>query len=175
MYLFCNSRIYVITIYSDHVCVYYASTLWCWYLVWILVRTDHQCLGVGYQSHPPRRLRHHRLEPGSRAPSSYQPTAALSCHNQFKSMKRLFTWTWHGSPSTAVHPSLHLDPPYFDIKRAPVASPRHLARTSKTFNSPSLRIVSFSPFTMNQRRHRQSPPPPHHFPITLQVSVYSIN
>jgi hypothetical protein len=27
--------------------LYYASTLWCWHLVWILIRTDHPCLGVG--------------------------------------------------------------------------------------------------------------------------------
>jgi hypothetical protein len=47
MYLFCNSRVHVITLYSDHVCVYYASMLWCWHLIWILVRTDHPCLGVG--------------------------------------------------------------------------------------------------------------------------------
>jgi hypothetical protein len=47
MYLFCNSRIHVITLYLGHVCVYYASMLWCWHLVWILVRTDHSCLGVG--------------------------------------------------------------------------------------------------------------------------------
>jgi hypothetical protein len=47
MYLFCNSRTHVITLYSGHVCVYYASTLQCWHLVWILVRTDHPCLGVG--------------------------------------------------------------------------------------------------------------------------------
>jgi hypothetical protein len=33
--------------YSGHVCVYYASMLRCWHLVWILVRTDHPCLGVG--------------------------------------------------------------------------------------------------------------------------------
>jgi hypothetical protein len=47
MYLFCKSRIHVITLYSGHVCVYYASMLWCWYLVWILGRTDHPYLGVG--------------------------------------------------------------------------------------------------------------------------------
>jgi hypothetical protein len=47
MYLFCNSRIHVITLYSGHVCVYYASMLRCWNLVWILVRTDHPCFGVG--------------------------------------------------------------------------------------------------------------------------------
>jgi hypothetical protein len=47
MCLFCNSRIYVITLYSGHVCVYYASMLRCWHLVWILVRTDHPCLEVG--------------------------------------------------------------------------------------------------------------------------------
>jgi hypothetical protein len=55
MYLFCNSRIHVITLYSGHVCVYYASMLRCWHLVWILVGTGHPCLGVGchswYQSH----------------------------------------------------------------------------------------------------------------------------
>jgi hypothetical protein len=27
--------------------LYYASMLRCWHLVWILVRTDHLCLGVG--------------------------------------------------------------------------------------------------------------------------------
>jgi hypothetical protein len=43
----CNSRIHVITLYSGHVCVYYASMLRCWHLVQILVRTDHPCLGVG--------------------------------------------------------------------------------------------------------------------------------
>jgi hypothetical protein len=55
MYLFCKSRIHVITLYSDHVCMYYASMLQCWHLIWILVRTDHPCLGVAchswYQSH----------------------------------------------------------------------------------------------------------------------------
>jgi hypothetical protein len=50
MYLFCNSRIHVITLYSGHVCVYYASMLRCWHLVWILVRTDHPCVGVGCHS-----------------------------------------------------------------------------------------------------------------------------
>jgi hypothetical protein len=47
MYLFCNSRIHVITLYSGHVCVYYTSMLRCWHLVWILVRTNHPCLEVG--------------------------------------------------------------------------------------------------------------------------------
>jgi hypothetical protein len=47
MYLFCNSRIHVITLYSSHVCVYYAPMLRCWHLVWILVGIDHPCLGVG--------------------------------------------------------------------------------------------------------------------------------
>jgi hypothetical protein len=47
MYLFCNSRIHVITLYSGHVYVYYTSKLWCWHLIWILVRTDHPLLGVG--------------------------------------------------------------------------------------------------------------------------------
>jgi hypothetical protein len=47
MYLVCNSRIHVITLYSGYVCVYYASLLRCWQLVWILVRTDHPFLGVG--------------------------------------------------------------------------------------------------------------------------------
>jgi hypothetical protein len=42
----CNSRIYVITLYSGHVCVYYASMLRYWHLIWILVRTDHPYLGV---------------------------------------------------------------------------------------------------------------------------------
>jgi hypothetical protein len=51
MYLFCNSRIHVITLYSGHVCVYYTSMLRCWHLVWILVKTDHPCLGVGYHIH----------------------------------------------------------------------------------------------------------------------------
>jgi hypothetical protein len=47
MYLFCNSKIRVITLYSGHVCVYYVSMLRCWHLIWILVRTDHPCIGVG--------------------------------------------------------------------------------------------------------------------------------
>jgi magnesium-transporting ATPase (P-type) len=47
MYLFYNSIIYVITLYSGHVCVYYASMFRCWHLVWILVRTDHPYIGVG--------------------------------------------------------------------------------------------------------------------------------
>jgi hypothetical protein len=50
MYLFCNSRIHVITLYSGHVCVCYASMLRCWHLIWILVRTDHLCLGVGHHT-----------------------------------------------------------------------------------------------------------------------------
>jgi hypothetical protein len=50
MYLFCNSRIYVITLYSGHVCVYYVSMLHCWHLIWILVRTDHPYLGVRYHT-----------------------------------------------------------------------------------------------------------------------------
>jgi hypothetical protein len=55
MYLFCNSRIHVITLYSGHVCVYYASMLWCWHLVWILVRTDYPCLGVGCHNYHPQK------------------------------------------------------------------------------------------------------------------------
>jgi magnesium-transporting ATPase (P-type) len=47
MYLFYSSRIHVITLYSSHRCVYYASMLRCWHIVWILVMTDHPCLGVG--------------------------------------------------------------------------------------------------------------------------------
>jgi hypothetical protein len=27
--------------------LYYASMLLCWHLVWILIRTNHPCLGVG--------------------------------------------------------------------------------------------------------------------------------
>jgi hypothetical protein len=50
MYLFCNSITHVITFYSGHVCVYYASTLRCWHLIWILVSTDHPCLGVEYHN-----------------------------------------------------------------------------------------------------------------------------
>jgi hypothetical protein len=53
MYLFCNSRIHVITLYSDHVCVYYASMLRCCHLVQFLVRTNHPCLGVGCHIAPP--------------------------------------------------------------------------------------------------------------------------
>jgi hypothetical protein len=47
MYLFYNSRIHIITLYLGHVYVYYASVLRCWHIVWILLRTDHPCLGVG--------------------------------------------------------------------------------------------------------------------------------
>jgi hypothetical protein len=51
LYLLCNSRIHVITLYSGHECVYYASMLRCWHLVWILVRTKHPSLGVGCHTH----------------------------------------------------------------------------------------------------------------------------
>jgi hypothetical protein len=47
MYLFCNSRIHVITLYLGHVCVYYTLMLQCCHLVWILVRTHHPCLEGG--------------------------------------------------------------------------------------------------------------------------------
>jgi hypothetical protein len=50
MYLFYNLRIHVITLYSGHVCVYYVSMFRCWHLIWILVRTDHPCFGVGCHS-----------------------------------------------------------------------------------------------------------------------------
>jgi hypothetical protein len=53
MYLFCNSRIHIITLYSDHVCVYYASMLRCCHLIRFLVRTNHPCLGVGCHIAPP--------------------------------------------------------------------------------------------------------------------------
>jgi hypothetical protein len=62
MYFFCNSRIHVITLYSGQVCVYYASMLRCWHLVWILVRIDHPCLGVGCHIRPA--MRHHHLWSG---------------------------------------------------------------------------------------------------------------
>jgi hypothetical protein len=41
--------------------LYYMSMLWCWHLIWILVRTDHPCLGwdvtacrwsMGCEPHP---------------------------------------------------------------------------------------------------------------------------
>jgi hypothetical protein len=51
------------------ICVYYASILRCWHLVWILIMTDHPCLGVRCHSRNPeivtigfnadRRLRPH--------------------------------------------------------------------------------------------------------------------
>jgi hypothetical protein len=75
--------------------------------------------------------------------SLYHLSRTFSRRNQFKSTKRLFAWTWHSSSSTTVRPSLHLEPPYFAIKRAPIASLRHIARTTKTTSSPSLRITSF--------------------------------
>jgi hypothetical protein len=50
MYFLWNSKFHVITLYSGHVCVYYASMLRCWHHVWILVRTYHPCLGVGCHS-----------------------------------------------------------------------------------------------------------------------------
>jgi hypothetical protein len=40
--------------------LYYASMLQRWHLVWILVRTDHPCLGVGCYSGPTQL--HHGLE-----------------------------------------------------------------------------------------------------------------
>jgi hypothetical protein len=94
---------------------------------------------------PPRRLHHHWPKPASRAPSSHQLSAALSRHNQFKSMKRLFAWTY-SSPLTTIRPSLHLEPPYFAIKMAPVASPQHLedSQLSLTENR------KFSPLPMNR-------------------------
>jgi hypothetical protein len=30
--------------------LYYASMLWCWHIVWILVRSDYPCLEVGCHS-----------------------------------------------------------------------------------------------------------------------------
>jgi hypothetical protein len=75
--------------------------------------------------------------------SLYHLSRTFSRRNQFKSTKWLFAWTWHSSLSTTVHPSLHLEPPYFAIKRALVASLQHLAKTAKTASSPSLRITSF--------------------------------
>jgi hypothetical protein len=33
--------------------LYYVSMIWCWHLIWILVRTDHPCLGVGCHSKLP--------------------------------------------------------------------------------------------------------------------------
>jgi hypothetical protein len=53
MYLICNSRIHVITLYSGHVCMYYTSMLRYWHLVWILVKTDHPCLVVECHNSPP--------------------------------------------------------------------------------------------------------------------------
>jgi hypothetical protein len=53
MYIFYNSRINVITLYSGHVCMYYVSMFRCWHLVWILVRTYHPCLGVGCHNRLP--------------------------------------------------------------------------------------------------------------------------
>jgi hypothetical protein len=78
MYLLCNSRIHVITLYSGHVCVYYASMLQCWHLVWILVRTDHPCLGVGCHIEPiPSSLQQHIKQ----KPSSSSPTINTSHHS----------------------------------------------------------------------------------------------
>jgi hypothetical protein len=34
--------------------LYYASILHCWHLVWILVRIDYPCLGVGCHTHDTR-------------------------------------------------------------------------------------------------------------------------
>jgi hypothetical protein len=34
--------------------LYYASMLQHWHLVWILVRTDHPCLGVGFHKLRPQ-------------------------------------------------------------------------------------------------------------------------
>jgi hypothetical protein len=69
MYLFCNSRIHVITLYSGHVCLYYAPMLQCWHLIWILVMTNHPCLGVRCHTlHPPAPLLNPNTAPFS--PSS---------------------------------------------------------------------------------------------------------
>jgi hypothetical protein len=50
MYLFCNSRIHVITLYSSLVCVYYASILQCCisYGSWLGLTNPY--LGVGYHT-----------------------------------------------------------------------------------------------------------------------------
>jgi hypothetical protein len=44
--------------------LYYTSMFRCWYLVWILVRTDHPYLGVGCHSH--NRMRDDLGEGGQR-------------------------------------------------------------------------------------------------------------
>jgi hypothetical protein len=38
--------------------LYYTSMLQHWHLVWILVRTDHPCLGVGFHSFVLKPSRH---------------------------------------------------------------------------------------------------------------------
>jgi hypothetical protein len=42
--------------------LYYASLLQCWHLVWILVRTDHPCLGVGCHMIRAHQLLVHELD-----------------------------------------------------------------------------------------------------------------
>jgi hypothetical protein len=83
MYLFYNSRIHLITLYSGHVCVYYVSMLRCWHLVRILVRTDHPCLGVGCHT---ERLAIVQL--GRCAESAHWPVESFSYFlNKFKTLQ----------------------------------------------------------------------------------------
>jgi hypothetical protein len=61
--------------------VYYASMLRCWHLVWILVRTDHPCLGVGCHKLVVASMRHGedeglaRDEGGGRRPTKHGTSA----------------------------------------------------------------------------------------------------
>jgi hypothetical protein len=114
MYLFCNSRIHVITLYSGHVCVYYASMLQCWHLVWILVRTDHPCLGVGCHTLQDRQSIAQKQKincedkkiPGlsligeTNKNVTFQNTFARDTWLRVSQLKAVHKFTLNGSPST---------------------------------------------------------------------------
>jgi hypothetical protein len=59
--------------------LYYASMLQCWHLVWILVRTDHPCLGVGRHTDAHRRARNQTGQDEDMQPESPLWGDGLTC------------------------------------------------------------------------------------------------
>jgi hypothetical protein len=121
MYLFCNSRIHVITLYSGHVCVYYAPMLRCWHLVQILVRTDHPCLGVRC---------HNRLPP---SPAIVCPVAS-PCLTSFHPEGRV----GRAQPGKAHHRSSAAIQPILEGTLAPTVASSHTPRPMDVIGSPPL-------------------------------------
>jgi hypothetical protein len=73
--------------------LYYASMLQCWHLVWILVRTGHPCLGVGYHMSTTGPLG------GARAEDPRAPTInAKKC--RWRAPWEVLTEIWEHRPST---------------------------------------------------------------------------